>query len=160
MMVHSLWMLATGLCSRLRAVFGRRHWLRVGFVVLLSCEHSLLLLLYILRGASANTLCEVNRCHLLLIHGVGTASTVLVVHLRWTVRVHIILLEAIILVMLQEKGLLYHCLIWLGEEVVLLDIILVGRHHLCQITLQEAVFPVLLRLLRRSYRLLLLLVLL
>ena len=131
MMVHGLRMLATGLCSRLRAVFGRRHWLRVGFVVLLSREHSLLLL-YILRGASADALRVVNRCHLLLIHGEGTASTVLVVHLRWTVRVHhIILLEAIKLVMLQEKGLLHHCLIWLGEEVVLLDIVLVGRHHLC-----------------------------
>ena len=66
--------------------------------------------------------------------------------------VEIVLLEAIELVVLEEKGLLYHGLIWLCEEVVFLDVVLVRGHHFSQITLQEAIFPILLCLLRSSPR--------
>ena len=44
MMVHSLRMLAAGLSSGLRAVFGHGYWFRVALVVVLSSEHGLLLL--------------------------------------------------------------------------------------------------------------------
>ena len=69
----------------------------------------------------------------------GMGSGLLVLLLT---RIHICrLLKTIQLIMLHEKGLLDHCLIRLGEEVVFLDIILATRGtYLSKIPLQIVAF--------------------
>ena len=55
-------------------------------------------------------------------------------------RLEVSVFEAVELVVLQERGLLHHGLVWLSEEVVFLHLVLRHRAHLCQITLQEVAF--------------------
>lgn len=53
--------------------------------------------------------------------------------LTWIVTLR---LQAVKLIVLEQDTLLNHCLIWLGEEVVLLDVVLVGADDFSEIPLQ------------------------
>ena len=66
----------------------------------------------------------------ILMHLRGMNRLVLISH-------HLIMLQAVQLVMLQQARLLHHRLIRLREEIVFLNIALTRRTHLSQVSLQE-----------------------
>lgn len=84
-------------------------------------------------------------CLLLLVNRKPSIMLMLLLNLmRWHTALELLLLtwivtlrlQAVKLIVLEQDTLLNHCLIWLGEEVVLLDVVLVGADDFSEIPLQ------------------------